>query len=483
MTKADFGMIGLGTMGRNFLLNLGENRVSCVGFDIDPAKRDLLTAEGEGLTVAAASSLSELVAGLNKKRTIMLLVPAGRVVDAVIADLRPHLEKDDLIIDGGNSHFADTERRESELSAWGLGFLGVGVSGGEEGARHGASIMAGGKTELYERVGPMFEAVSAKVRGEPCAAHVGFGAAGHLSKMVHNGIEYAMMQLIAETYDYLKRVLSMDSAAIADLFEEWNSGELRSFLVEITATVLRKTDEESGGPLVDMIVDAAGQKGTGRWASQAAMEFGIPVPTIDAAVTMRQISSLRETRRTIADALGTPPYTLGVTAKASRVVAVDKHMIGVDQIREALLCGFIIAYAQGLSLLQAASIEKSYELNIGELAKIWRGGCIIRSALLDQVRSAYTKDPALPSLFLDKRIRETVTHCSESLRKLASAFVGSGLPGMAFSSALGYFDALRSERLPANLIQAQRDLFGAHMYERTGREGTFHTSDWSEPPA
>lgn len=480
MEKAQFGMIGLGTMGRNFLLNLAEKGVSCVGFDIDPAKRDLLASEGLGLPVAVSSSVADLASGLKKKRTIMLLVPAGRVVDAVIADLRPHLEKGDLIIDGGNSHFADTERREAELSAWGLGFLGVGVSGGEEGARHGACIMAGGRPELYERVRPMFESVSAKVKHEPCAAQVGRGAAGHFAKMVHNGIEYALMQLIAETYDYLHRVLAMDTNAIADVFEEWNSGELRSFLIEITATVLRKTDPETGGPLVDVIVDAAGQKGTGRWASQAAMEFGIPVPTIDAAVTMRQISSLLETRRVIGNALGTPPYVQGVTAKASRVVAVDMNLIGVAQIRDALLCGFVIAYSQGLSLLQAASVEKSYELNIAELARIWRGGCIIRSALLDQIRSAYTKDPALPSLFLDKRVRETLTQTAEPLRKLVSAFVGSGLPGMAFSSTLGYFDALRSERLPANLIQAQRDLFGAHAYRRIDKEGTFHTPDWEK---
>ncbi|HUR99769.1 MAG TPA: NADP-dependent phosphogluconate dehydrogenase, partial [Pyrinomonadaceae bacterium] len=296
MVQAQFGMIGLGTMGRNFLLNVAEHGFTCIGYDLDDRKRTLLVEEGSAYSVAAAADVKKFVAGLETPRKIMLLVPAGPIVDSVIHDLKPLLQKGDIVIDGGNSHFGDTERRESLLNSEGIEFLGVGVSGGEEGARHGASIMIGGKPEVYEHVRPMLEAASAKVNGEPCAAHVGNGSAGHFVKMVHNGIEYGLMQLIAEAYDLLKRGLRKSDREISDLFAEWNAGELNSFLVEITSTVLRKTDSESGKALVDLILDSAGQKGTGRWTSQIAVDLGVPIPTIDSAVTMRQISARKAER-------------------------------------------------------------------------------------------------------------------------------------------------------------------------------------------
>lgn len=465
MAKAHFGMIGLGTMGRNFLLNVAEHGIIGVGYDLDAAKRDLLLKEGAGMPIDVGSDLADFLNKLESPRNIMLLVPAGSIVDKVIADLVPHLDEDDLIIDGGNSHFTDTERREAELSAKNIGFMGVGVSGGEEGARHGASIMPGGRREHYERMEKTLQAVSAKVNGEPCVAYMGASSAGHFVKMVHNGIEYGMMQLIAETYDFMKRVLDMDADATSDLFAEWNKGELNSFLIEITATVLAKTDVETGKPLVEMILDTAGQKGTGKWTSQAAMDFGVPVPTIDSAVTMRQISAQKELRTKFAS-----QYSTDLT---------DHHTsVSPEDLKNALLGAFVITYAQGLSLLQQASAERSYGLNLGEIAKIWRGGCIIRSALLEQIRAAYASKPDLPNLLLDANLTQILSQSMISLRKIVSASNGHGIPSMCFASALNYFDAFRTARLPANLIQAQRDYFGAHTYQRIDKEGTFHTPDW-----
>ncbi|MBK9216213.1 MAG: NADP-dependent phosphogluconate dehydrogenase [Chloracidobacterium sp.] len=465
MSKSHFGMIGLGTMGRNFLLNVAEHGISGVGYDLDAAKRALLLEEGAGIPVAVGNDLPDFISKLESPRNIMLLVPAGPIVDKVIGDLVPHLDEDDLIIDGGNSHFTDTERRESELTARGIGFIGMGVSGGEEGARHGPSIMPGGRREYYGRIEKILQAVAAKVNGDPCVAYIGSGSAGHFVKMVHNGIEYGMMQLIAESYDLMKRVLEMDSDVLSETFAAWGSGELNSFLIEITATVLAKKDADTGKPLVELILDTAGQKGTGKWTSQAAMDFGVPVPTIDAAVTMRQISAQKELRGKMAHR-----YSNDLTEHHTSVEA--------DDLKNALFCGFVIAYAQGLSLLRAASTEKGYGLDVAEIAKIWRGGCIIRSALLEQIREAYSATQDLPNLLLDAALAPYLVQRMMSLRKVVSALNGHGIPGMGFSSALGYFDAFRAGRLPANLIQAQRDYFGAHTYQRTDREGTFHTPDW-----
>ena len=458
-------MIGLGTMGRNFLLNIAEHGISGVGFDLDAGKRDLLLKEGAGMPVDVGNDMADFIAKLETPRNIMMLVPAGPIVDAVITDLLPHLEKDDLIIDGGNSHFTDTERREADLAAKGVGFMGVGVSGGEEGARHGASIMPGGRRDFYDRVEATLQAVSAKVNGEPCVAYMGASSAGHFVKMVHNGIEYGLMQILAETYDFMQRVLKMDYAAMAQAFADWNDSELNSFLVEITAQVLRKADPDTGNPLVSWILDTAGQKGTGKWTSQAAMDFGIPIPTIDSAVSMRQISSQKATRETIAG-----KYAASATGNATKA--------SLDDLKKALLCSFIATYAQGLSLLQAASKEKNYGLDLPECAKIWRGGCIIRSALLEEMRVAYSKDVLLANLLLDDKFAAILGENTASWRAVISSFTLDGIPSLCFSSALNYAEAFRTVRLPANLIQAQRDFFGAHTYQRIDREGTFHTPDW-----
>ena len=471
MTNAQFGMIGLGTMGRNFLLNVAEHGFSCAGYDLDETKRKLLLDEGANMPITTGDSIDDFLSKLSTPRNIMMLVPAGPIVDSVINDLIPHLEPDDLIIDGGNSHFTDTERRQELLAEKKIAFLGVGVSGGEEGARHGASIMIGGDAAVYERVRPILEAASAKVNGEPCAAHVGVGSAGHFVKMVHNGIEYGLMQLISETYDLLKRGFERDNSQIADLFAEWDKGKLNSFLAEITSIVLRKIDTETGKPLVDLILDTAGQKGTGKWTSEAAMEFGIPIPTIDSAVTMRQISALKAQRVKISEQL-----------KIAQPITVDTSLrdAAIEQIRDGLHLAFIVTYAQGLSLLKAASAEKSYELDLVEIAKIWRGGCIIRSALLEDIRAAYSANPQLENLLLAPNFTDIVRR-EHALLKAPMYFAAScNIPCMAFATTVNYLLAFATERLPANLIQAQRDLFGAHTYQRIDKEGIFHTPDWEK---
>lgn len=524
-------MIGLGTMGRNFLLNVAEHGITGVGYDLDPEKRRLLLQEGSGMPVGAADDIEDLLAKLSSPRNIMLLVPAGPVVDSVINDLAPHLDKDDLIIDGGNSHFADTERRQALLSEKGIGFMGVGVSGGEEGARHGASIMPGGTIAHFERVRPALEAVSAKVDGEPCVAYMGRGSAGHFVKMVHNGIEYGLMQILAETYDFMLRVLKLDYKQMSETFAKWNGSKLNSYLVEITAEVLRKVDAETGTPLVELILDQAAQKGTGKWTSQAAMDLGVPIPTIDSAVSMRQISAQKQTRIQIARAFGKGHQTMpdqehshgeavsseeqfdmkaelaredvrttaadqigesragtagtsGETAQSSVNKEIRRafkdHLDGaLESLRKALLCSFVVTYAQGMSLLQVAAKEKEYGTDLAAVARIWRGGCIIRSALLGEISAAFEHDPELANLILDGQFRQILSEGRIEWHEVAGAFSRSRIPALCLNSALAYFEAFRSERLPANLIQAQRDLFGAHTYQRVDRDGTFHTPDWS----
>ena len=470
MSKAQFGMIGLGTMGRNFLLNVAEHGFSCLGYDLDAAKRALLIDEGRDYTVAAAEDVPAFVAGLERPRRIMLLVPAGPIVDAVIAELVPHLESGDLVIDGGNSHFRDTERREKLLAGKGIEFLGVGVSGGEEGARHGASIMVGGNPEVYGHVQPMLEAASAKVDGEPCAAHVGRSSAGHFVKMVHNGIEYGLMQLISEAYDLLKRGCGFGTEEIAGLFEEWDRGELNSFLVEITATVLKKMEDKTSRPLVDLILDTAGQKGTGKWTSQVAMDLGVPIPTIDSAVTMRQISARKAERVEAA-------RKLGLRSKGSMATMESRGPVA-ETVREGLLTAFITTYAQGLSLLKTASAEMNYELDMVEIAKIWRGGCIIRARMLENIRQAYSIEPALENILVSERFVPAIRKNFAFLKSFVDLSVAKDIPCMSAATSLAYLTAYSTERLPANLIQAQRDYFGAHTYQRVDEEGTFHTPDW-----
>lgn len=473
MTKNKFGMIGLGTMGRNFLLNVAEHGFACVGFDLDAEKVELLNKEGADYTVEGVKTLEDFIASLETPRKIMMLVPAGKIVDAVIEDLLPHLEKGDIIIDGGNSHFTDTETREKYLTEKGIEFLGVGVSGGEEGARHGASIMPGGNEEAYNHVAPILIAASAKVGGEPCVSYIGKGSSGHFVKMVHNGIEYGLMQILAETYDFMRRVLKMNYAEMSATFADWNNAELNSFLVEITAEVLRKADGETEKPLVEMILDKAAQKGTGKWTSQVAMDFGVPIPTIDSAVSMRQISAQKEVRTLIAQKYGDEAQTVREDISANR-----EHFI--ELLKQTLFSSFIVTYAQGMSLLQVASSEKDYELNLSEIAKIWRGGCIIRSALLEDMRRTFAENPDLPNMVLADKFADTLSKNRDFWCKINSEFMISQVPSLCLSSALSYFDAFRSERLPANLIQAQRDFFGAHTYQRIDKEGTFHTPDWNK---
>jgi len=468
MTTAQFGMIGLGTMGRNFLLNVAEHGFFGVGYDLDDTKRQLLLTEGAGMSINVGADIPEFLSKLSKPRNIMMLVPAGPIVDSVINDLIDHLDPDDLIIDGGNSHYTDTERRQDFLAGKKIAFLGVGVSGGEEGARHGASIMVGGDPGVYQRVRPILEAASAKVDGEPCAAHVGNGSAGHFVKMVHNGIEYGLMQLISEAYDLLHSGFQIRDEKAAELFDKWNAGELNSFLIEITAIVLRKKAED-GTPLIEKILDTAGQKGTGKWTSEAAMEFGVPIPTIDAAVSMRQISALKNERVNASKLLG-----VALDVQLDETLAPDT----IHFIEAGLHLAFITTYAQGLSLLRAASVEKSFDLDLVEIVKIWRGGCIIRSALLEQFRQAISTDPALPNILVAENMRSTIRTEHNILKATLKFAIAADIPCMGFASALNYLKAYASERLPANLIQAQRDLFGAHTYQRIDKEGTFHTSDW-----
>jgi len=536
MENAQFGMVGLGTMGRNFLLNVAEHGFRCVGFDLDTAKRQLLLDEGASMKIAAAENIKDFVEALETPRKIMLLVPAGKIVDGVIENLLPHLDKGDIVIDGGNSHFNDTETREKYLAEKGIEFIGVGVSGGEEGARHGASIMPGGNRESFEHVRPILEAASAKVNGEPCVAYMGASSAGHFVKMVHNGIEYGLMQILAETYDFMFRVLKMNYTEMSETFDKWNDTELNSFLVEITAEVLRKCDDETNKPLVEMILDKAAQKGTGKWTSQAAMDFGVPIPTIDSAVSMRQISAQKEVRTLISQKFGSRPAQVNAklpdegqsvssrlvtSPKASRAAAevetavseqqkallgedAAKHLVQtvenpsdeqrnteiresvgenseqlIEELKNALLSSFIITYAQGMSLLQTVSTEKNYGLNLSEIAKIWRGGCIIRSTLLEEMRRAYAENPQLPNLMLDDKFAELLNDNREDWRAINEKLMDSRIPSLCLSSALAYFDAFRSERLPANLIQAQRDFFGAHTYQRIDKEGSFHMEHWN----
>ena len=463
----EIGMIGLGVMGRNLVLNMADHGYSVVGYDTDPAKGAALTAAAEHRKVRSAGELKAFLGALRRPRAVMMLVPAGAPVDAVIQELLPHLETGDLIIDGGNSHFRDTSRRAAALSERGILFLGVGVSGGAQGARFGPSLMPGGPQEAYERVRPIFEAIAAKANETPCVGWLGPGSAGHYVKMVHNGIEYGLMQLIAESYDLMKRGLGLTSGALADLFDHWNRTELNAYLIEITAAILRRT-EENGRPLVDFIQDEAKEKGTGKWMSQDAMELRMPVPTVDIAVAMRDLSSFKREREAAGGLLTGPPATF----------QGDRNAL-LDQLRRALYAAMILAYAQGFAQLRKASEVYRYRLDPAEIARIWRGGCIIRAALLEEVRAAFQARPDLPNLLIDPRLAREVAAVQAPLRAVVQTAAGLGIPAPGFMVSLAYFDGYRTGRLPANLIQAQRDYFGAHRYERIDREGTFHTL-WSE---
>lgn len=460
----DFGLVGLGVMGRNFILNVADNDFSAIGLDLDAEKVNSLLTEGEGRVVHATQDKLEFVNRLARPRKIMLLVPAGKPVDAVIDDLKPHLSEGDIIIDGGNSFYTDTNRRFETLSKDNIHFFGAGVSGGAKGARKGPSIMPGGDKKAYEYIKPIFEAASAKVNGEPCVAHLGNGSAGNYVKMVHNGIEYGMMQLIAEAYDLLKRGLGMSNDQLQVTFAEWNTGRLQSFLIEITAEIFSQKDDLTSADLIDVILDKGKQKGTGKWTSQNAMDLGIPIPTVDVSVSMREISSLKDLREKAEDIYG--PASAGV------------GNITVEQVEEALYFSFIMAYAQGMQQLAAASEEYGYELDLEVISKIWRGGCIIRSGLLEKMRKAFKRNSQLQNLLLDEEFSTEISSLVHGTMAVVSEALKAGIPFSAMSAGLNYFNAFKSGRLPMNLVQAQRDHFGSHTYERTDRDGVFHT-EWS----
>ena len=460
----DFGMVGLGTMGRSLLLNIADNGHTGAGLDKDPAKVAQLEAEGAQGKVKGFTDAQAFVQSLKTPRAIMMLVPAGKIVDAVIAELLPLLDQGDVLIDGGNSYFTDTDRRAAELSSKGLHFFGMGVSGGEEGARHGPSMMPGGDKAAYAIMQPTLEAIAAKVDGEPCVAYMGPGSAGHFVKMVHNGIEYGLMQLISECYAIMKNGLQMSNASIADVFAEWNAGRLQSFLLEITVDILRYRAEGADHELVDDIKDEARAKGTGKWTSQVAMDLETPLPTVDMAVAMRDLSKYKALRVQASE----------VYAQANAPLNVDRAAF-LKQLESAFYFAMVISYAQGMHMLNRASTEYKYDLNMAEITKIWRGGCIIRSAFLQQMFNAYQKDAQLAHLLLDADIARLVSDLQTDARQVVMNTVGAGIATLALASTVGYFDSLRSARMPSNLIQAQRDYFGAHTYELIGQEGTHHT--------
>ncbi|WP_276496255.1 NADP-dependent phosphogluconate dehydrogenase [Pontibacter litorisediminis] len=463
----EFGMVGLGVMGRNLALNMADHQVSVIGLDLDPVKAAALETEaGTGKLVKGTTSAEEFVQSIRRPRALMLLVPAGKPVDAVIASLLPLLEPGDIIVDGGNSYFPDTDRRVTELAGKGIHFFGMGISGGEKGARFGPSMMPGGNRAAYERLRPTFEAVAAKVNGEPCVAYLGNGSAGNYVKMVHNGIEYGIMQLIAETYDLLKRGLNLSDNELQSIFEQWNQTELQSFLIEITGEILKQKDELTGNYLVSMISDRARSKGTGKWTSQNAMDLQVPVPTIDMAVLMRDMSKYKEERVEAARLL---PNHSSTTASSTAQAEL------VDQVRHAFYFAMVVTYAQGMAQLRVASEAYDYGLQLQEVAKIWRGGCIIRAVCLEDFRQAYEQKADLPNLLLDAKIGQDLLDRQQDTRAVLKLAIDKGIPMPAFMASLSYFDAYRSETLPTNLIQAQRDYFGAHTYERTDREGIFHT--------
>lgn len=465
--KYDFGMVGLGVMGSNLLYNIADHGFSVIGFDLNSEKAKNLEKEATPNTdVKGVSVIKDFISQLNTPRKIMLLVPAGKPVDDVIENLLPHLSKGDIIIDGGNSHYVDTVRRVKYLADQEFHFMGMGVSGGEEGARKGPSIMPGGDVEAFKVVQPILEAVAAKVNGEACTAYMGKDAAGHYVKMVHNGIEYAIMQLISEVYDLMHRGLGLSNEEMHQIFHQWNQEELNSFLIEITADIFKQKDVETGKELLDVILDKAGAKGTGKWTSQDAMDRGVSIPTIDIAVSLRTLSAYKEQRINASK----------IYNKTHSSLETDSSKF-INELKEALFSAIIISYAQGLSLLVKASEELSMEIPLKDVVKIWRGGCIIRSTLLETFYEAYSAKTDLKNILLDENIASLLISRIDSLREVVSAVAKSSIPAGALQTALAYFDAYTSERMSTNMIQAQRDYFGAHTYQRVDREGTFHT-EW-----
>jgi 6-phosphogluconate dehydrogenase len=465
MQQMDIGLVGLGVMGENLALNLERNGFSVCGFDLDEAKRRSFGERTQGLQARVAPSLAALVDTLHSPRCIWLMVPAGAPVDAVLADLRPLLSAGDVVMDGGNTLYTDTQRRMQALEGSGIHYVGAGVSGGEEGALRGPALMPGGHAPAWPRLKPMLQAIAAKTDdGQPCCEWMGPGGSGHFVKMVHNGIEYADMQTICEAYWLMHQLLGMPPADMSAVFREWNHGELSSYLIGITADILAHTDPETGEALVDKILDTAEQKGTGKWASQVALDLGVTAPTIANAVFARTMSALHSERQKAAQVLSGPT----AQTPGDRTAVLQK-------IQRALLAAKVCAYAQGFSVLRAADKEHQWQLPMGTVASVWRAGCIIRASLLEDIRQAHERNPALDNLLMDPHFAGVMARCHQDLREVVSMGALHGVAVPSFMSALSYYDAYRAARLPANLLQAQRDYFGAHTYQRVDQPGKFHT--------
>ena len=472
MTKANFGVVGMAVMGKNLALNIESRGYSVALYNRTGSKTEAVVEEHPDRNLKATFSIEEFVASIETPRRILLMVQAGPATDATIQSLLPHLDKGDILIDGGNTFFKDTIRRNEELANSGINFIGTGVSGGEKGALEGPSMMPGGQKEAYDLVAPIFEQIAAKAEdGEPCVTYIGANGAGHYVKMVHNGIEYGDMQLIAESYDLMQHLLGLSAEDMAEIFTEWNKGELDSYLIEITADILkRKDDEGQDGPIVDYILDAAGNKGTGKWTSQSALDLGVPLSLITESVFARYISAYKEERVHASKVLPKP---------AAFKFEGDKAEL-IEKIRQALYFSKIISYAQGFAQLRVASKENNWNLPFADIASIWRDGCIIRSRFLQKITDAYNRDADLANLLLDEYFLDVTAKYQQSVRDIVALAVQAGVPVPTFSAAITYFDSYRSADLPANLIQAQRDYFGAHTYKRKDKEGTFHYSWYDE---
>ncbi len=467
---ATIGLTGLAVMGRNLARNIARHGHTIAVHNRTTARMTSLVEEfGDEGSFVGSERLEDFVASIRRPRAVIVMVKAGAGTDAVIDELVPLLDEGDIVVDAGNAHYTDTARREEALAEHGLHFVGMGVSGGEEGALNGPSIMVGGSEEAYETLGPVLESIAAEVDGTPCCTHVGPGGAGHFVKMVHNGIEYADMQLIAESYDVLRHLAGKEPAEIADIFRDWNTGDLDSFLIEITAEVLSHVDAATGKPFVDVVADAAEQKGTGRWTVQSALDLGVPITGIAEATFARSISGHLAQRRA-AQAMFEAPQT---------TTALEDPEGFVDDVRAALLAAKIVAYAQGFDQIVAGSDEYGWGVDPGSMATIWRGGCIIRAKFLDRIREAYDAEPDLTTLLTQDYFATAVKHGADAWRRVVATAIAAGVPVPALGTSLSYFDALRRDRLPASLIQGLRDFFGAHTYQRTDREGTFHTA-WAE---
>jgi 6-phosphogluconate dehydrogenase len=464
--KADFGMIGLAVMGENLALNIEEHGSTVAVWNLEREKVDQFTSAHRGKRFVGETELTELVRALERPRRIMMMIKAGKPVDMTLEALRPLLDQGDVVIDGGNSWFEDTQRRTAEMARSGIHFIGSGVSGGEEGARHGPSLMPGGDPGAYETIRPVFEAIAAKTESGPCVTHVGPDGAGHFVKMVHNGIEYGDMQLIAEAYEILRVVAGLDPGRLADIFGDWNRGPLESFLIEITAKIFTVRDPKSGEFLIDQVLDKAGQKGTGKWTAQVALDLAVPIPTIAAAIDARVLSSMKEERVSASRVLAGPP---------------SSGSIEIGDVHDALYAAKICAYAQGMSLIGAGSREHNWSIDLREMARIWKGGCIIRARFLDSIMRAYERRPELANLLLDPTFAKSIEKTQGAWRRTVSIAQNAGVAVPAMSASLAYFDAYRSARLPQNLTQAQRDFFGSHTYQRVDDpDGPFVHTEWSD---